>query len=308
MTSNSHCETWQLKQVLKKYSDRTLISWDDLFGKVKSTIPLDVVLMVWRPRWKKEVAKMLKRGYDMIITAPFYVDRTYEPLTDRYFANLWPQPEKRQQISEDLMRKHIIGGEACLWSEKVDASVLDAKLWPDAAATAENLWMGPIKIQSLIPLWDYVVKPRLKWYRCFMIERGIGFSPIDGNRTYPNDEYYLREPMYPFSCMDEEDIRPIEQRLPDNDTRAARREARAKRREERKQQLQERQGRRTISEYIEADSLPLYIQDGVDKTKRRVTIFKWAIALLFCGLLLIFVIVHCLGVNHAASDLKNKNW
>merc|ERR550532_19041 len=106
---------------------------------------------------------MLRNGFEVVIAAPFYVDRWYEPLTDRYFADLWPNIEQ----NEDL-RSKVLGGEACLWSEKVDASVLDSKLWPDAAAMAENLWMGPHKIQTLTPLWHYVVRPRLKWYRCFM--------------------------------------------------------------------------------------------------------------------------------------------
>merc|ERR1712130_354496 len=191
----------------------------------------------------------------------------------------------------ELYSERIIGGEACLWSEKVDASVLDAKLWPDAAATAENLWMGPIKIQTLIPLWHYVVKPRLKWYRCLMMERGIGFSPIDGNRTYPNDEYFLREPIYPFSCLDEEDIRPIEQRLPDNDTRAHRMEARKRRREERRQ----RNGGRKMNEYA---LRKLKKEDGVEQSKRRIQTFKWAVVLLFAGILIIFVSVHCIGTKY----------
>eukprot|EP01083_Nonionella_stella_P097254 273351_1 len=213
----------RLFEIFARYN-RTLISWDDLYSKVKGVIPKDVILMVWQPRWQKDVAKMLRDGYTLIITAPFYVDRWYEPLTDRYFADLWPK--KTAHLSAE-MKRNIIGGEACLWSENVDGSVLDAKLWPDAAATAENLWMGPSKIKTLVPLWHYVIKDRLKWYRCFMMQRGIGFMQIDVERKYPSDDFYLREPMFPFSCFDELDVRPIEQILPDNDTRKARREARA---------------------------------------------------------------------------------
>ena len=215
---------------------KTLISWDDLYYKVLGIIPKDVILMVWKPRWQKYVHKMLQHGYKLIITAPFYVDRWYEPLTDRYFADLYPK--KTKSLSEEL-KQHILGGEACLWSENVDGSVLDAKLWPDAAATAENLWLGPYKIGTMVPLWDYVIRDRLKWYRCFMMQRGVGFSQIDINRTYPSKEYYLREPMYPFSCMDEADVRPIEQILPDNQTVAARKAAKKKKAEEAKKKKME---------------------------------------------------------------------
>merc|ERR1712154_552946 len=69
-----------------------------------------------------------------------------------------------------------------------------------------------------------------------------------GNRSYPSQDFYLNEPMLPFSCMDEADIRPIEQRLPDNDTVAARKAAKLKKQKEAKQQQQQNTNRRSMQQ------------------------------------------------------------
>ena len=78
----------------------------------------------------------------------------------------------------------MLGGEACAWSERVDAAVLDAKVWPDSAAAAENLWMGPSRMRTLVPLWEGEGKRRLK--------RGVAMVPVDGNRSHPDQERFLR--------------------------------------------------------------------------------------------------------------------
>lgn len=44
--------------------------------------------------------------------------------------------------ADDLAAGRVLGGEAALWSETADGAVLDATIWPRAAAAAEVFWTG----------------------------------------------------------------------------------------------------------------------------------------------------------------------
>ncbi|XP_057328353.1 chitooligosaccharidolytic beta-N-acetylglucosaminidase-like [Microplitis mediator] len=64
-------------------------------------------------------------------------------------------------------KKHLIlGGEAALWSEQVDSTSVDARLWPRSAAMAERLWAEP---QSY---WMHAEQRMLR-HRERLVKRGI---------------------------------------------------------------------------------------------------------------------------------------
>ncbi|KAL9700816.1 hypothetical protein quinque_004257 [Culex quinquefasciatus] len=76
-----------------------------------------------------------------------------------------------------LQMRQILGGEACLWTEQVDESTLDSRLWPRSAALAERLWTDPVEevYSESVPKETF---NRMSVFRNHLIELGLRAEPI----------------------------------------------------------------------------------------------------------------------------------
>ncbi|KAF9113746.1 hypothetical protein BGX27_000851 [Mortierella sp. AM989] len=72
--------------------------------------------------------------------------------------------------------KHVLGGEAALWSEQSDQTVVDSKVWPRTAAFAESLWSGNRNADG----WKRTTElsSRIYDYRERLVARGINAAPL----------------------------------------------------------------------------------------------------------------------------------
>ncbi|HUL15401.1 MAG TPA: family 20 glycosylhydrolase [Terriglobales bacterium] len=110
---------------------KTVIGWDEV---LVPGAPKGIVIQSWRGQ--ESLAQAAKEGYRGILSNGYYLDlgwsaaRHYavDPMSGAA-ANLTPEEKKR-----------ILGGEACMWSEYVDAENIDSRIWPRMAAIAERLW------------------------------------------------------------------------------------------------------------------------------------------------------------------------
>jgi hexosaminidase len=110
---------------------KTVIGWDEV---LVPGAPKGIVIQSWRGQ--ESLAQAAKEGYRGILSNGYYLDlgwsaaRHYavDPMSGAA-ANLTPEEKKL-----------ILGGEACMWSEYVDAENMDSRIWPRAAAIAERLW------------------------------------------------------------------------------------------------------------------------------------------------------------------------
>ncbi|KAI7901938.1 glycoside hydrolase superfamily [Cokeromyces recurvatus] len=90
--------------------------------------------------------------------------------------------------------KNVLGGEVAMWTEQVDSTSLDIRLWPRAAAAAEIMWSGRYdKKNKKRDIGDAM--PRIFDWRFKLLKRGIntealqplwcGQNPHMCDATYP---------------------------------------------------------------------------------------------------------------------------
>ncbi|XP_061912941.1 beta-hexosaminidase subunit beta isoform X1 [Entelurus aequoreus] len=144
--------------------------WQEVFDNgVK--LKADTIIHVWkgtRQQYQNETAKVTSSGYQTLLSTPWYLNRI--AYGQDWLGAYKVDPQDFQGTDEQ--KKLVIGGEACLWGEYVDATNLTPRLWPRASAVAERLWSA----KTVTDIGD--AYSRLSSHRCRMVERGIPAEPL----------------------------------------------------------------------------------------------------------------------------------
>ncbi|MED6257252.1 hypothetical protein ATANTOWER_016422 [Ataeniobius toweri] len=114
------------------------------------------------------MSKVTAAGYTTILSAPWYLD--YISVGQDWQKYYKVEPLNFNGTEEQ--KKLVIGGEACLWGEYVDATNLTPRLWPRASAVAERLWSA----KEVTDIGD--AYSRLSVHRCRLVVRGIPAEPL----------------------------------------------------------------------------------------------------------------------------------
>lgn len=140
----------------------------------------DIVVQSWGASQWGETLDLMMEGYKLVISHvdAWYLDcgfgrwrETGEAACDPYrpWQTMYNhRPWNFQQID----KKMILGGEACLWSEQLDARALDSRLWPRAAAFAERIWSDPPTDPYVLSINEDVYT-RLGTQRERLVDRGL---------------------------------------------------------------------------------------------------------------------------------------
>ncbi|XP_041825793.1 beta-hexosaminidase subunit beta isoform X2 [Melanotaenia boesemani] len=151
--------------------------WQEVFDNDVKLKP-DTVVHVWMGSGSDtEMSKVTAAGYTTILSAPWYLDYIS-------YAQDWQKYYKVEPLNfngTEEQKKLVIGGEACLWGEYVDATNLTPRLWPRASAVAERLWSAK-DVTDINDAFN-----RLSAHRCRMVKRGIPAEPLFS--SYCPNEY-----------------------------------------------------------------------------------------------------------------------
>ncbi|HET8549604.1 MAG TPA: family 20 glycosylhydrolase [Bryobacteraceae bacterium] len=161
---------------------KTMTGWDDI---LHPQLPKDIVVQSWRNQ--KTLAAAVRQGYRSMLSTGFYLDLML-PASTHYAVEPFEGPGAGLTDEE---KGRVLGGEACMWAEFATPEMLDARVWPRAAAIAERLW-SPQSVRDLDSMYRRLeavsreldragLTHRIAYER--MLERLAGEGPIGPVRT-----------------------------------------------------------------------------------------------------------------------------
>jgi hexosaminidase len=138
-------------------ANKTPVFWEDsLLQPVAMggslSLPSNSVINVWLGQ--QSVINATNMGY-RVVASPYqfmYLDCGFGEFLTNDPAESWcPYVtwgdvyayDPRVNVTNSTAAQLVLGGEADLWGELVDDSIVAQKLWPRASAAAESFWSGP---------------------------------------------------------------------------------------------------------------------------------------------------------------------
>jgi len=131
----------RLQSVVSKHGKK-MIGWDEVLSP---GLAADTVIQSWRGQ--QSLADAARKGYRGILSYGYYLDHMN---TSAFHYHMDPLSGETSQLTPQEAA-HILGGEACMWSEYVTEETVDSRLWPRAAVVAERLWSpaGTVDVESM---------------------------------------------------------------------------------------------------------------------------------------------------------------
>lgn len=123
-------------QKLLAVHGKKMIGWDEI---LHPDLPVEgIVVQTWRDH--SSLWKSAQKGNKAVLSAGYYLDYK-QPASYHYSIDpaIIPGAVDLEPLTAE-QKANLLGGEACMWSEMVDGTTMESRIWPRAAAVAEKLW------------------------------------------------------------------------------------------------------------------------------------------------------------------------
>jgi hexosaminidase len=144
----------KVEKLISKHG-KIAMGWDEI---LQPEVPKSIVIQSWRG--PASLTQAAKQGYSSLLSSGYYLDLIW-PAWRHYAVDPLAGPATDLGAEE---KKHILGGEACMWAEYVSAETVDSRIWPRAAAIAERFW-SPQEITDVESMYARMerVSRQLDW-------------------------------------------------------------------------------------------------------------------------------------------------
>src|SRR5579859_1209216 len=144
----------RLQKIVTKHG-KAVVGWDEVFIP---GVPKDIVIQSWRGQ--ASLAEAASQGYRGILSNGYYIDLGWSAA--RHYA-VDPMGGAAANLTPE-QQKLILGGEATMWSEYVNAQNVDSRVWPRNAAIAERLW-SPQNVTDVTSMYARMraISTQLEW-------------------------------------------------------------------------------------------------------------------------------------------------
>jgi hexosaminidase len=144
----------RIQKILQRHG-KIMIGWDEV---LHPDLPKATVVHIWRNQ--ASLADAVQKGYRTILSSGYYLDHL-SPAS--YHYGIDPAGGPAEQLTAEQQAK-ILGGEACMWAELVDAETVDSRIWPRMAAIAERFW-SPKEVTDVDSMYTRLeaVSRMLEW-------------------------------------------------------------------------------------------------------------------------------------------------
>ncbi len=144
MRSNDEVQAYfntRLTSILTRHK-RRMVGWDEV---LHAKLPQGTIVQSWRG--EKFLGQSTSAGYRSLLSAPYYLDHI-KTAEEHYLADPIPPWTDLTAPQQAL----VLGGEACMWSEHVNAETIDSRLWPRLGVIAERLW-SPREVNNIADMY-----------------------------------------------------------------------------------------------------------------------------------------------------------